>query len=255
MYVGDSMANIHSAISFGLVNIPIVYNPIVKNNDTSFNQLHKKCLHRIRYQKYCEHCKKTVTENELIKGYEYEKEKYVTFTKEELKNMQMDSKETIEIISFVPETEIEPFYYEKSYVLISPKKAKAYSLFLEVLKKSKKVAIAKTTIGSKFYYCVLRYFAGSILLSTIYYEEEINIPDTTLEMKFTKQEYDLAMQLVNQLNGHFTPEKYEDEYQKNIKEAINEKIDGHDIPKKAKKKKTSMKDLVTSLQKSLDVSS
>lgn len=247
------MANIHSAISFGLVNIPIVYNPVIKNNDTSFNQLHKKCLHRIRYQKYCEHCKKIVKESDLIKGYEYEKGEYVTFTKEELANMQIDSKDSIEIVSFVPENEIDSFYYEKSYILTPPKKAKAYSLFLEVLKKSKKVAVAKTSIGSKFYYVLLRYFEGNILMSTMYFEEEINIPDVASEAKFTKKELDLAMQLVNQLSDHFKPETYQDDYQKQIKEAIEEKIEGKPITKKEKKYKPSMKDLVTSLQKSLEV--
>lgn len=246
------MAYKNSAISFGLVNIPIVYNPVIKNNDTSFNQLHKKCLGRIRYQKYCEHCKKIVKEADLIKGYEYEKGEYVTFTKEELTNMQIDSKDSIEIVSFVPENEIDPYYYEKSYILTTPKKAKAYSLFLEVLKKSKKVAVAKTTIGTKFYYVLLRYFEGNILMSTMYFEEEINVPEASSEAKFSKQELELAMQLVKQLSGHFTPEEYQDDYQSQIKEAIAEKIDGKEISKKVKKKKPSMKDLVTSLQKSLE---
>lgn len=248
------MANVHSAISFGLVNIPIVYNPIIKNNDTSFNQLHKKCGNRIHYQKYCEHCKKNVKEIDLIKGYEYRSGEYVTFTKEELANMQVDSKDTIEIISFVPANEIDPFYYEKSYILTSPKKSKAYSLFLEVLNKSKKVAVAKTSIGTKFYYVLLRFFEGNILMSTIYFEEEVNIPEATVESKFTKQELDLALELVNHLSGHFEPTNYKDDYQNQIKEAINEKIEGKPIKKKTKKLRPSMKDLVTSLQKSLEVS-
>lgn len=248
------MANIHSAISFGLVNIPIVYNSIIKNNDTSFNQLHKKCGNRIRYQKYCEHCKKVVKEPDLIKGYEYEKGEYITFTKEELANMQIDAKDSIEIISFVPANEIDPFYYEKSYILTSPKKSKAFSLFLEVLNKSKKIAVAKTSIGSKFYYVLLRYYEGNILMSTMYFEEEVNIPDATAESKFTKKELDLAMELVNHLSGHFEPENYQDDYQNQIKEAINQKIEGKPIRKKTKKERPSMKDLVTSLQKSLEVS-
>lgn len=246
------MANIHSAISFGLVNIPIVYNPIIKNNDTSFNQLHKKCLHRIRYQKYCEHCKRIVHEEDLIKGYEYEKGEYITFTKEELANMQIDSKDTIEIIAFVNPSEIESFYYEKSYILTPPKKSKAFSLFLEVLKKSKKVAVAKTSIGTKFYYVLLKYFEGHILMSTMYFEEEVNIPDIKEEVSFTKKEMDLAMQLVEQLSDHFKPSEYQDDYQNQIKEAIEEKIAGNEIPKKTKKKKVKIKDLVTSLQKSLE---
>lgn len=245
------MAKFNSAISFGLVNIPIVYNPIIKNNDTSFNQLHKKCMHRIRYQKYCEHCKKIVKEPEIIKGYEFAKDEYVTFSKEELSNLQVDSKDSIEIISFVPENEIAPYYYEKSYMLTPPKKSKAFSLFLEVMKKSKKVAVAKTSISSKFYYCLLRYYRENILMSTIYFEEEVNIPDESTEVKFTKKELDLALQLVNQLSDHFTPENYKDDYQNEIKKAIEIKVEGKPIPKKKAHKKESIKDLVTSLQKSL----
>lgn len=246
------MANINSAISFGLVNIPIVYNSIIKNNDTSFNQLHKKCLHRIRYQKYCEHCKKIVKDPELIKGYEYEKGNFVTFTKEELANFQIDSKDSIEVVSFVPIEEIEPFYYEKSYILSTPKKSKAYSLFLEVLKKSKKVAIAKTTLSSKFYYVLLRYFEGSIMMSTLYFEEEVNIPEASTEAKFTKEELDLAMKLVTQLSDHFKPETYADDYQNQIKDAIEKKISGKSVPKRKKKESPTMKDLLTSLQRSLE---
>lgn len=246
------MANINSAISFGLVNIPIVYSPIIKNNDTSFNQLHKKCLNRIHYQKYCDHCKKIVKDTDLVKGYEYEKGEYVTFTKDELSNLQIDSKGSIEIVSFVPENEIEPYYYEKSYILSPPKKSKAYSLFLEVLKKSKKVAVAKTALSSKFYYVLLRYYEGNILMSTMYFEEEVNIPEAASEAKFSKQELDLAMQLVNQLSGHFKPENYEDDYQNQIKNAIDKKINGKPIAKKTASKKASVKDLITSLQKSLE---
>ncbi len=245
------MAN--SAISFGLVNIPIIYNPVIKNNDTSFNQLHKKCLNRIHYQKYCDHCKKIVKEADLVKGYEYEKGEYVTFTKEELTNLQIEAKDSIEIISFVPESEIASYYYEKSYILTTPKKSKAYSLFLEVLRKTKKVAVARTTLNSKFYYVLMKYFEGNILMSTIYFEEEVNIPEAAAEVKYTKEELDLAMQLVNHLSGHFKPETYHDEYQNQIKEAIDKKIMGKPILKKTVKKKTSVKDLITSLQKSLEV--
>ena len=168
-------------------------------------------------------------------------------------NLQIDSKDSIEIVSFVPESEIEPYYYEKSYILTTPKKSKAYSLFLEVLKKSKKVAVAKTSLSTKFYYVLLRYFEGNILMSTMYFEEEVNIPEAASVAKYTKQELDLAMKLVNQLSGHFKPETYEDDYQNQIKEAINEKINGKPLPKKQKKAKPSMKDLVSSLQKSLEM--
>lgn len=246
------MANMKSEISFGLVNIPVIYNPIIKNNDTSFNQLHKKCLHRVHYQKYCSYCKKPLKETDIIKGYEYEKDKYVTFTKDELDGFQVDAKGTIEIIAFVPENEISPVYYEKSYVLSTLKKSKSYSLFLEVLKKTKKVAVAKTALSSKFYYVLLRYMDGNILMSTMYFDEEVNIPEANVEANFSKTELDLALKLVDHLSGHFTPEKYEDDYQNRIKAAIDKKIDGKPVPKTKAKKKESIKDLITSLQKSLE---
>ena len=246
------MANMKSEISFGLVNIPVVYNPIIKNNDTSFNQLHKKCLSRVHYQKYCEQCKKPLKEADIIKGYEYEKDKYVTFTKEELDSFQVDAKGTIEIVAFVPESEISPIYYEKSYVLSTPKKSKSYSLFLEVLKKSKKVAVAKTALSSKFYYVLLRYMDGNILMSTMYFDEEVNIPEANVEASFSKEELNLALKLVEHLSGHFTPQKYEDDYQNRIKDSIDKKIDGKPISKTKAKKKESIKDLMSSLQKSLE---
>ena len=108
------MPNIHSNISFGLVNIPILMNPIIKNNDISFNQLHKVCLNRINYVKYCPHCKKEVKEKDIIKGYEYEKDRYITFPKEDLDKLKPEKKEEIEIISFIDIKEVDPIYYEKS---------------------------------------------------------------------------------------------------------------------------------------------
>ncbi len=246
------MANIKSAISFGLVNIPVLYTPIIHNNDMTFHQLHKKCGHRIQYQKYCNHCKKQVKEIDLVKGYEVEDGNFITFTKEELANMRIDLKGTIEVVAFVPEKEIPSFYYEKSYVLTPPKKEKAYSLFLEVLKKSGKVAVAKTTLGTKFYYCLLRFYEGTILMSTMYFEEEIEIPDTVSTASFSKQEFDLALKLVEQLESHFTPSEYQDDYQNQIKDAIQKKQEGKSIRKKKSTKSPTGKDLITSLQKSLE---
>ena len=85
------MPNIHSNISFGLVNIPVLLNPIVKNNDVSFNQLHKKCMHRIKYLKYCPHCKMEVKANEILKGYQYEKGEYIEFTPKELQDLKPEN--------------------------------------------------------------------------------------------------------------------------------------------------------------------
>ena len=96
----------HSSINFALVNIPVVMNPIIKNNDNSFNQLHEKCGSRINYIKYCPTCKTKIKENEIVKGYEYESNKYIIFQKEELNKLKPENEKEIDIISFVPLKEL-----------------------------------------------------------------------------------------------------------------------------------------------------
>ncbi len=244
------MPNIHSNISFALVNIPVTLTPIIKNNDTTFNQLHKKCENRIKYLKYCPHCQKNVKENEIIKGYQYEKEKYITFEKEELNKLKLSNEKEIEIISFISLDEIDPIYYEKSYLLKADNKPKSYYLFCEALKKTKKVALAKTIISTKFYYCLLRLTKYGIILTTLYFAEEIKLDEKYATSKSNTKELDLAIKIINTLQGKFEPEKYQDEYQKRIKDAIKAKLKGQKI-KTPKSQTVKINNLLEALEKSL----
>lgn len=240
-----------TSISFGLVNIPVQINPIIKNNDIAFNQLHKKCGSRIKYVKYCPHCKKEVKQTEIVKGYEYEDNEYITLTNEELENLKSENEKTIEVVGFIDLKEIDPIYYEKSYVVETNSKSKAYTLFKDALEKTKKVALAKTVIGTKFYYVILRLGENMILMNTLYFYEEVNIPETVNDVKYTKKELDLAIELINSLNTKFKPEELEDEYQNKLQNAIDMKIDGKKLPKSKKKRETNIKDLMTALEMSL----
>ncbi len=240
-----------TSISFGLVNIPVVINPIIKNNDVSFNQLHKKCLSRIKYVKYCPHCKKDVKQSDIIRGYEYEKDKYITISDEEFNNLKSEDEKTIEIVGFIDLKEIDPIYYEKSYDVSVNSKSKAYSLFKDALKVSKKCALAKTVIGTKFYYVILRLNENNIIMNTLYFQEEVMIPEAISDSKYTKKELDLAISLINSLKMKFDPFDLKDEYQDKIKEAINDKIDGKGIKKPKVKREKSIKDLMTALEMSL----
>lgn len=240
-----------TSISFGLVNIPVIINPIIKNNDVSFNQLHKKCLSRIKYVKYCSHCKKEVKQSEIIRGYEYEKDKYITLSDEEFNNLKSEDEKTIEIVGFINLKEIDPVYYEKSYVVSVNNKSKAYSLFKDALEKTKKVALAKTVIGTKFYYVILRLSEGIMVMNTLYFEEEVVMPEAVVEAKYTKKELDLAVELINSLDMKFVPAELVDEYQTKIKKAIDLKIEGKEIKKTKKKNEKSIKDLMTALEMSL----
>lgn len=245
------MANLKTSISFGLVNIPVVINPVIKNNDTSFNQLHKKCEHRIKYVKYCPICKIEVKQNDIIRGYEYDKDEYITLTDEEFSNLQVDEEKTIEVVAFVKLNEIDPIYFEKSYVLNIDKKMKAYTLFKEALEKSKKVALAKTVIGTKFYYVILRLGENRIIMTTLYFEEEIRLGEVEEASKITDKELNMALKLIDNLSSKFEPENYIDEYQTKITKAIDKKIKGKEIkPIKGKKKKT-INNLLEALEASL----
>ncbi|MBE6155265.1 MAG: Ku protein [Firmicutes bacterium] len=245
------MANVHSNISFALVNIPVIMKPIIRNNDTSFNQLHDKCHHRIKYVKYCPYCKKDVKEKDVIKGYEYEKDNYLIFEKTELNKLKLINDKEIDVVAFVALNEIDPYYFEKSYFLETENKSKAYNLFCEALKKTKKVALAKTIIGSKFYYCILRFIKSGIIMTTLYFEEEVYLPSKDLNAKANETELNLAIKLIESLSGKFEPEKYKDEYQEKIKEAINDKLEGKEIKGKKKSPKKQVSDLMEALEKSL----
>lgn len=251
IFIGDFMANIHSNISFGLVNIPIIENPIIKNNDTSFNQLHEKCLHRISYVKYCPHCKKNIKEKDIVKGYEYEKDKYIVFKKDELNKLKPENEKEIEIISFVQLKEIDPIYFEKSYELNFSGKGKSYFLFCEALKKTGLVALAKTVILSKFYYSILRLFENKIIMTTLFFEEEVNLNEEKIKYDVNEKELNLAIKLIESLKGKFEPEKYKDEYQENIRNAIDKKINGKTIKSAKKTSRKQINDLMEALEKSL----
>ncbi len=246
-----SMANKHGSISFALVNIPVIMNPIIKNNDTSFNQLHKKCLERVKYIKYCPHCKKDLKETDIVKGYQFEKDNYLVFTKQELDNLKPKWDEEIEVISFIKEGDIPSWYYEKSYFLGTLKSTKAYSLFYEALKKTKRVALVKTVIGYKFYYGILKLTNKGIILITLYFEEEVNLPSIEMSCKITNKELDLAIKLVESMEGKFEPSKYKDEYQNNIKKAIDSKLSGKKVTTFKKNNKKQINDLMKALEKSL----
>ena len=224
---------------------------IIKNNDITFNQLHKKCLSRIRYVKYCPHCKKEVKQVDIIRGYEYKDDEYVTLTNEEFNKLKSEDEKTIEIIGFVNLSEIDPVYFDTSYMVKTSMKSKSFSLFKEALSKTKKVALAKTVIGTKFYYVIIRLMENTLIMNTLYFEEEVVIPEEIAEAKFTKKELDLAVQLINSLKIKFKPEEYVDEYQEKIKNALKQKEEGKSVKKTKVKNTKNIKDLMTALELSL----
>lgn len=245
------MARYKTAISFGLVHIPVSLKPIIKNNDASFNFLHKKCHERILYKKYCPVCKEDVQTKDLIKGYEFKKDDYVIFEEEDFEKLKSEDDKNLDIISFVDIKEIDPIYFEKSYSLVTEESNKAFDLFKYALNKSKKVAIAKTILGNKSYYAILRFGKNNIIMTTLYFEEEIKLEKEKMKQEFTDKELNLALKLIDSMTGKFKPETYKDDYQDKIEEAINLKIEGKEIKQKKSNKTKTINNLMDALEKSL----
>ncbi len=245
--------NYQTAISFGLVHIPVVMNTAIKNNDISFNMIHKKCKERLEYIRYCPHCKVKVKSNEIEKGYEYTNDNYITFTEEDFDKLKSENDKIIEIISFVNINEIDPVYYDKSYILTANDSSKAFNLFKEALRKSGKAAIAKTYMRNKAYYVVIRFGYENIIMNTLYYEEEIKMQKEKIKKDFTDQEFKMAQKLIEAMSDKFKPETYKDEYQNRLKDAIDKKINGKEIKEYKGKKQKSVADLMEALSESLKI--
>lgn len=221
------------ALTFGLVNIPVGLYSATTRNDLSFRLLHAKDQAPIAYRRVCTEENVEVPWAEIVKGYEYEKGHFVTFSHEELDRMPTDSVHTIDVVRFVNETEIDPIAFEKSYyVAPDPTAAKAYELLLRALVRSGRVAVAKVTLREKESLCELRPVDGILVLQTMHWPDEIRIANfEQLEERadISDAELKMAEQLIDQLSGPFEPTSFEDSYRKSLEKAIKDKIEGNEI--------------------------
>jgi DNA end-binding protein Ku len=245
-------------ISFGLVSIPVkLFSASQPQSAISFNLLHKKCGSRLKQQYICSSDGEKVEREDMIKGFEFSKDKYVQFTPEELKAIEEKSTQSIEISEFIPIEKIDPIYYDKPYYL-GPDKGgdKAYRLLAEVMNRTGRAALAKYAARGKQYLVLLRPVGeGRIVMQQLLYNDEIKpyseVPIPAAEVK--EAEVKLATQLVDQIsNDHFQPEKYEDEVRKRLHELINKKVEGQDITEApAETGKAQIIDLMEALKQSL----
>ena len=220
------------SISFGLVNIPVKMYAATEEKQIRFNQLHSLCHSRIRYVKVCPTCGREVNEDEIVRGYEYEKGRYAIFSKDELEKFQSRSTGTVDIIRFVALEEIDPVYFNKTYYLEpSETGGKAYLLLKEALSAAGRIAVAKITIRSKTSLAVIRIFGEVLALETIFYPDEIR-PTQRLQggaaTPYTEKEFEMAVSLINSLTEPFRPEHYTDERRQDMLELIEEKITGRE---------------------------
>ena len=244
------------AISFGLVYIPIILSASVKNNDIGFNLIDKKTMSRLKYKKHCVDCDDKVVNNEdIVKGYQYEKGKYVIFTDEDFEKIKTQKDKNIVIEQFVELNEVRPVFFDKTYYIQPDGADKAFCVLLDALKKSKKAGIAKTVLGTKETLILIHTDGENLLLSTMFFSEEVQSCPAHKEVKVEKQELELATALINQMTKKFEPEIFKDEYNEKVKKAIEQKIKGNKIIKpREKAEPQKILNIMEALKKSLETS-
>lgn len=247
------------AISFGLVHVPVKMHAATEDKDIHFRQLHKECKMPIGYEKRCPHCDKEVTAADIVKGFEYEKDKFVIVNEQELEAIKPESARTIKILDFVDLSEIDPIYFEKPYYL-SPDQAGAgvYTLLMEAIKQTNKIGIAKINIRSKSNLAAIRVVDNCLCLETMHYPDEIRaisaVPNLPQATEIHEKELEMAKLLIDQLSDKFDPTKYTDDYRIALYELIESKIAGEsvDVVKAQTPNKANVIDLMTALKASLD---
>lgn len=238
-------------ISFGLVYIPIKLVVAAKDNDVGFNMIDSKSGSRIKYVKTNENGEK-VENSDIVKGYEYEENKYVIFTDEDFEKLKTPKDKNIEIQCFVSVDEIEPVYYNKPYYVVPTGAEKAFNVLVKAMQDTGKAAIAKTVLGTKETLIAIRSIGGALMLNTLYFHDEIQVCPYKNSDTMGGKELELAKSIIFGMEEHFEPDNYNDEYRDRLLQAIKAKIDGQEISVPKEPVGKGISDLMEALQRSLD---
>jgi len=244
-------------ISFGLVSIPIKVFTATSGKDVHFSMLHEKDKGRLKQQYICSVCGETVERTATVKGYEYSKSQYVVVSDEELQSLQKKTDQSIEISEFVPISQVDPIYFEKSN-LLGPDKGghKAYQLLHRAMTQSGRVAVGRYSTRGRQQLVLLRPMGDGLAMHGLFYADEVRSfadieIDTTIALK--DAELELAKQLIDQLShDKFEIDKYEDDYRRSVLEAVDRKVAGEEIViTQPEEQREQIIDLVAALKKSL----
>lgn len=221
------------AITFGLITIPVKLYSAVQEKSLKFHMLHEEDGGRIKYKRECAKCGKEVSWDDIVKGYEYSKDHYVTFTSEELDSLEVDSIHSIDVVTFVPLEQIDPIYYNKTYY-VAPDAAgvKAYKLLAQALESEGQVGIAKVALREKEQLATVRLSDGVFVLETMHWPDEIRQPEfeeLDKKIQIREAEVSMARQLVQQLSSDFDPNEFQDEYRAALESLVEKKVEGQEV--------------------------
>jgi DNA end-binding protein Ku len=244
-----------ATVSFGLVTIPVRLYTAASSESLSYNLIHEKCGSRIRQQQVCPTCNIVVTRDELVKGYELSRDRYVHLRDAELESLEHESSQAVEITEFVPLDKVDPVFFEKTYY-VGPGKGgeKPYRLLAEAMAKTNRVAVAQFVMRGKENLVLIRPSRGGLTLHVMYYADEVRnfeeIEKGNAEVK--AGELDLAVRLIEGLSTEeFRPEQYRDEYRERALQYIHQKAEGKEITVSPRPEPAVVVDLMEALKASL----
>ena len=219
------------AISFGMVHIPVGLYTATQDNDIHFNQLCKADGSRVKYKKVCASCGKEVGSKDIVKGFEYEPNKYVTLTDEDFEKAKSEKDKSIQILHFTDLQNVHPIYFDKTYHAIPEQGGdKAYELLRRAMLEEKKIAVAKTVLGTKEKLLALIPTEHGLLVETLFFADEIkDAPKEPANVQVADAELQMAKTLIGAMVKPFEPEQFKDEYREKLWEIINGKIQGKEI--------------------------
>lgn len=248
------MVSRKSVIAFGMVAIPIAMYAATQDNDIHFNQLHKEDNSRIRYKKTCAHCGKEISPDDIVKGFEYNKEQYVVITDEEIEKIKTEKEKSIQILHFAQLNQISPVYYDRTYQA-APETGgeKAFELLRAALMAEQKIAIGKTVMGTKDTLMAIIPREDGILISTMLYADDIREQQKHYDKPAVAEaELNMAKLLINSMDTPFDPSKYKDEYQVKLRALIESKISGKEVVAAEAPKPGKIIDLMEALKASVE---
>ena len=240
-------------ISFGLVSVSVKMHSATESKELRFHFLHRDDLTPIGYDKVRKDTGEHVDADEIVRGFEIEKGRYVPLEDEDLDRLDIELTHSIDICDFVGLDEIDPIYFRKAYYLVPQDGAeKPYRLLVKALEETEKVGVAKVVIRNKEHLAALRPYEGTLLLETMYYPDEIRrLESVNGRARLPKAEVDMAKSLVENLSERFKPEKYDDKYRKELMKLIRAKAKGKDLPEPKEEEEAEVVDLMEALRESV----
>jgi DNA end-binding protein Ku len=241
-------------ISFGLVSVPVRMVGATESKELRFHFLDKRDLAPIGYDKVRRDNGEHVDNEDVVRGFEVEKGRYVPLEDEDLDRLDIELTKTIDICDFVDLEEIDPIYYRKAYYLLPQEGGeKPYRLLTRALDETGKVGIAKVVIRNKQHLAALRPYEGVLVLETMYYADEVRKPEQVNgKVRLQKPEVEMAKSLVENLSEPFKPEKYDDTYRKELLDLLRAKAKGKPLPEPEEEEEGEVVDLMAALRESVE---